>query len=117
MIEFPSFDTVKTTPFAYRFLRKSLPNLSSDQWFYCLFAQGEYFASKENQPLSRIEDVYKGIGPFWRPLGPLPSVTDSLTETEPPQAAPALAQEIRIPWAGCRAPPLQYSYIALYTLI
>ena len=45
VIEFPSFDTVKTTPFAYRFLRNFLPNLSSGQWFYCLSVTWKYFAS------------------------------------------------------------------------
>ena len=35
---------------------------------------------------------------------------DSLTEDRIPEAAPPLAQEILIPWAGCRAPPLQYSF-------
>ena len=91
MIEFPSFDTVKTTPFAYRLLRNFLPNLSSSQWFYCLFAERKYFASKENQPLSRIEDVYEGIGPFWRPFRPSGGVythgrTDE--ETGGPGSAP-----------------------------
>ena len=88
MIKFHPSDTVKTTPFAFRFLKKFLPNLSSDQWFYCLFADRKYFASKENQPFSRIEDVYEGICPFWRPLGPLPSVTHThgqrLSRPKPP---------------------------------
>ena len=79
VIGFPSFDTVKTTPFALCFLRDFLPNLSFSHWIYCHFADRKYFASKENQPFSRIEDVYEGIGPFWRPLGPLPSVTHLLT--------------------------------------
>ena len=80
MMEFSPFDTVKITLFACRILSDFLPNLSSGQWFYCLWIQRKYFASKEIINFSRIEHVFEGIGPFWRLLGPLPSVTDGRTD-------------------------------------
>ena len=72
--------------------------------FTVLLQTGNILPQKRISPCHGLKTCTKELVPFGGLWGPFRA---SHTETEPPQAAPALAQEIRIPWAGCRAPPLQ----------
>ena len=110
IIIFTQFDTVIPSPSAFLFFIHSKPDPllgPVHSLSFCLICN---FSPQNDFNNVAIHYRSNDISWVWEAFGALSSVAHGRTDGDwAAQASPILAQEICIPWAGCRAPPLQYS--------